>query len=150
MSNSCEVSFYQISFTPLEKVLPKLVEKIYDGLGLNCFILCDSEAQMKALDSALWTAGRHFLPHDTLPCERAVDQPILLGTELQNHNNSEVLVVLKNHIEEDSKFKRVIDLFNGFSHEETQLARQRYKHYRQANLPLKFWKQDANGSWAAV
>lgn len=148
MSNSYEVNFYQLTFSPLEKVLPKLVEKAYFDSGFKIFILCSEENQMRALDDVLWTSGRHFLPHDTINCKNPEDHPILLATELKDNFNFDILINLANHIDNESQFKRVVDIFNGLHGTETMLARKRYKTYLEKKIPLKFWKQNEQGSWS--
>ncbi|MEQ9115500.1 MAG: DNA polymerase III subunit chi [Rickettsiales bacterium] len=148
MNNKPEVSFYQITVSPLERVLPKILEKVYEDLEHRCFILCEDETQLAELNDSLWAiGGRNFLPHDTTKCKDPDKQPILLGTEINNINNSDVLIVLKDYFEESNEFKKVFDIFHGLKGNDLEMARERYKKYRDMGCQLKFWKQDAEGKW---
>lgn len=147
MSNNAEISFYQLTFAPLEKALPKLMEKIYNSTNSNSFIICEDSEQMKLLDNLLWTAGRHFLPHDIVGCELPKEHAILLGLEYTNDNDAKILINLTNSFLDPDNFEKILILFNGFDEKKTQLARNNYKKYRELGHKINFWKQNENGAW---
>jgi len=58
-----EISFYQLMTHPLEKVLPKLLEKVYES-GLRALVVASSNEQAQSLNASLWTySPGAFLPH---------------------------------------------------------------------------------------
>ena len=60
-----EIAFYQLRRTPLEKALPKLLEKVLES-GRRAVVLAASEERAEALNAALWTYEQgSFLPHGT-------------------------------------------------------------------------------------
>jgi len=148
MSDASEVSFYQVTVSPVERVLPKILERLYSELRHRCYILCEDEAQVELLNDSLWAiGGRNFLPHNTIKCEQPEMQPILLGSKLDNKNDSDVLIVLKDHLEESTNYKKIFDIFLGLRKNDQELARIRYKKYRDLGCKIKFWKQDGEGKW---
>ena len=49
-----EINFYHLTFSPLERALPKLLERTLEG-GKRALVLAASEARVDALNSQLWT-----------------------------------------------------------------------------------------------
>ncbi len=143
-----EISFYHMTKSPLEKSLPKLLEKVY-GAGLRAVVISDTQERIDRLNALLWTySSAAFLPHGTAKEGFPEDQPIWLTTESENPNNSSILVVTHGQrVKTEDSFKRVLDLFDG--NDETQLksARQRWKDYQQQGHALTYWQQDEQGSW---
>src|SRR5690606_37093273 len=109
-----EVSFYHLTRTPLEKTLPKILEKVLAS-GLRAVVVTDTQERLEALDIMLWTYNPGaFLPHGTHNDGQASYQPIWLTTHFENPNGSQVIVVTDGtEITMPDGFKRCIDLFNG-------------------------------------
>ncbi len=143
-----EISFYHMTKSPLEKSLPKLLEKIY-GAGLRAVVISDTQERVDQLNALLWTySSAAFLPHGTAKEGFQEDQPIWLTTESENPNNSSILVVTHGQrVKAEGSFKRVLDLFDGNDETQLKLARQRWKDYQQQGHNLTYWQQDAQGSW---
>ncbi|MDP6928016.1 MAG: DNA polymerase III subunit chi, partial [Rhodospirillales bacterium] len=58
-----DVAFYQLERSPLEQVLPKLLEKTLDA-GKRALVVAGSEARIEALNGALWSYYQDsWLPH---------------------------------------------------------------------------------------
>jgi len=74
------IQFYHLTATPLERALPKLLEKAVAG-GFRTLLVDESDARVEQLNQLLWTydAGS-FLPHGSAKDGRAEEQPILLAT----------------------------------------------------------------------
>ncbi|KAB2835313.1 MAG: DNA polymerase III subunit chi [Caedimonadaceae bacterium] len=143
-----EISFYQLRGTPLERALPKLVEKIY-AHQKRVVILADSEERLAELNTVLWTySPGAFLPHGTKSDGNPEDQPIWLTTELENPNQSNILIVTdESVIDEIQQYEKILDFFNGLDADSLQKARSRWIHYKKQNLKLTYWEQTESGSW---
>ena len=143
-----EVSVYQLTVTPLEKTLPKLMEKVVQG-GKRAVIQTTSEERVEELNKQLWTyTTKTFLPHGCAADGFAEDQPIWLTSTSENPNNAEVLVLCDGATVSDMQgFSRCLDLFNGNDELATNEARQRVKNYKQQGHQITFWQQGAKGAW---
>lgn len=140
-----DVAFYHLTVTPLEKALPKLVEKIYHS-GLRTLIVCDSQERMETLNSILWTFSQSaFIPHGFLG--DPMRHPVWLSLSIDNVNNADIAIVLNGTMIPKGIFSRCMDMFNGNDPEAVQAARERYKSYRDMELKLTYWKQNDKGAW---
>lgn len=140
-----DVSFYQLLRTPLEKGLPKLIEKVY-LTGLRANIICESIERVEALNTVLWTfSPGSFLPHGYQGDPKR--QPIWLSTSTQNVNDAHVAVVTNGVVLKDDIYERCIDIFDGNNPQEVQAARDRYRDYSLLGCKITFWKQDSDGNW---
>lgn len=140
-----EVAFYHLTVTPLEKALPKLVEKIYVN-GLRALIICDNQERMEALNNVLWTFSQSaFIPHGYVG--DAMRHPIWLSLSPENVNKADVVIVLNGTMIPKGIFSRCMDMFDGNNPEAVHQARERYKTYREEGLNLAYWKQNEKGAW---
>lgn len=143
-----DVSFYQLLKTPLEKALPKLIEKIYES-GYKVLIVCDSLERVQSLNSLLWTFSQSaFIPHgyEGDPTR----QPIWLSTELENVNSANLAIITNGITVNKNEFEKILDIFDG--NEETSLvnARIRYQQYKERGHNMAFWRQNETGAWETV
>src|SRR5215813_15011720 len=84
-----EVLFYHLQ-TPIEKVLPNLLEKSLER-GWRVVVQASSEERVEALDAQLWTfSDDSFLPHGTWRDSEAREQPVLLTVNDDNPNGATV------------------------------------------------------------
>lgn len=144
-----EISFYHLSFTPIEKAVPALIDRAYET-GMRAHLLCREDDKAK-FDGALWTFHpRKFLPHGTdndakIAPER---QPILISAKLENLNKANLLVVTNAQMLLDfGGFERVLDVFDGNIEPDLAAARIRWKAYKEAGHSLRYWFQDEKGKW---
>ncbi len=153
MSNKAEVSLYQLTTHPLEKVLPKILEKVYGG-GLRALVVTDSLDRMRALNASLWTySSGAFLPHgmDDDKTLDPKDNPVWLTLEIDNKNKAEVLVLTGGRSAEDlSIYSRCVDIFDGNDPFSLAAAHQRLESYQKGGHPLTYWKQSLEGTWEQV
>lgn len=143
-----EVGFYHLTATPLERVLPKLLEKVLES-GLRAVILAGSQARIDDLDTKLWTYHpASFLPHASSTGPRSEEQPIYLTTEEENPNGAQVLVLLDG-VDPGylGSFKRCLDIFDGNDRDALAAARSRWQARRDAGLTVAYWRQSADGKW---
>ena len=58
-----KIRFYHLQKSPLERVLPQLLEKVL-AKGDRAVVMAGSEERVEALNTLLWTyAQQSFLPH---------------------------------------------------------------------------------------
>jgi DNA polymerase-3 subunit chi len=85
---------YHYSVSSLEKVLPKLLEKVLTS-NQKAVVIAASETELKMIDTFLWTFSKSVvIPHGTNEDGNAPLQPIWLTCTEENPNQAEVLVVI--------------------------------------------------------
>lgn len=143
-----DVNFYHLTHSPLEKTLPRLLEKVL-AAKLRAVVLTDTDERLQAFDSLLWTySSLGFLPHGSIREGEAAYQPIWLTTQLENPNGAKVIVVTDGTlVTKDSTFEKCIDLFNGMDEEMVKATRQRWKTYKEKGHCVTYWQQDEKGKW---
>ena len=148
-----DVSLYQLTTHPLEKVLPRILEKVYDG-GLRALVVTDTVERMQMLNTVLWTySPGAFLPHgmEGTKLYDAKDNPVWLTLEPVNKNEASVLVLTGGQTVQDLVgYKRCVDIFDGNDETALAAAQQRLRHYQQKGHPVVYWKQSLNGNWDQV
>lgn len=145
-----QVNFYHLTRTPLEKALPKLLEKVLQKKG-RAVILTTLE-KVSSLNDSLWTFRPDgFLPHGTKEDEGdPKDHPLWLTDTLENPNDSQYLVVdgAAPFPKDSGNFSHCLYLFD--SHQDDQQARARdvWRSLKQdLTHTLDYWKQDLSGTW---
>jgi DNA polymerase-3 subunit chi len=151
--NKAEVSLYHLTTHPLEKVLPKVLEKIYGG-GLRALVVTDTTERLEALNTCLWTySPGAFLPHGIEGSKTLdpKDNPIWLTLEPNNANNATVLVLTGGRSVDDlSGYTRCVDIFDGNDPTSLSDALHRCDAYQQTGHPIVYWKQSLDGTWNQV
>ena len=143
-----EIQFYHLLTTPLERALPKLMEKAFRS-GQRVMIHCTDEEQMKLLDATLWTYdANRFLPHGLADAPRADEQPICLSLGMDNPNQATIGVVVNGAtLPMPSAYSKVLDLFDGHDEGAVAAARTRWKNYQQSGAALSYIQQQKGGGW---
>jgi DNA polymerase-3 subunit chi len=143
-----EVSFYHLTSLPLERALPRLVEKIY-AAGSKVVMFFEYDEQLKRIDEVLWTYGQmDFLPHGTYLEQYPDQQPVYLTLAPENPNKADILIRIGNKEYPDTQsFKRIVDIFEAKDPLSLQNARDRYKKFKDQGHDLTYWKQDDKGQW---
>ncbi len=88
-----EIGFYHLQATPLERALPKLLER---GLaaGFRIVVLAGSGERVDHLDATLWTYDdASFLPHGSRRDGKPERQPVWLTDSDENPNGADMLVL---------------------------------------------------------
>ena len=143
-----EISLYHFTREPLEKSLPRLMEKVY-ATGKRAVIMAQNDEQVDMLNKGMWTfATAAFIPHGSQEDGFPEDQPIWLTTKQENPNGAEI-IVLTNNIETDyiANFKRCLDVFDGNDVSAVQLSKQRITNYKNKQYTITYWLQGAKGNW---
>jgi DNA polymerase III subunit chi len=140
------IGFYHLLSTPLERALPKLLERARSQ-GHAIVVRAGSAERVAQLDAILWTyddAG--FLPHGSARDGNAAAQPIWI-TDREETPNRASMVVLVDGVEADdlSSFARCADLFDGNDDAAVGAARERWRRAREAGHDLTYWQQTGSG-----
>jgi DNA polymerase-3 subunit chi len=145
-----EIGFYHLTRTPLERALPRLLEKVA-GSGRRAVVLTGSEERAEALNALLWTYDPgSFLPHGTARDGNPGEQPIWLTPQDENPNGATVLVLVDGMVSARlDAYERCLDLFDGNDPDAVAAARERWREAKQAGHALTYWQQTDQGGWQA-
>jgi DNA polymerase-3 subunit chi len=143
-----EVGFYHLTRVPLERALPRLLEKALEA-GHRIVVLAGSEERVEALNAALWTYDDEaFLPHGSARDGRAADQPIWLTAQVENPNGATLLALVDGAEPPDlTPYARCLNLFDGNDDDAVAAARQRWAALKAAGHALTYWQQTPSGGW---
>jgi DNA polymerase-3 subunit chi len=143
-----DVGFYHLQSTPLERALPKLLER---GLaaGFRVLVVAGSAERIAHLDTVLWTYDEEsFLPHGTRSDGQPERQPILLAEIEENANGADMLVLTDGAVSANlGRYRRCLDLFDGNDEAAVVAARERFRAAKAAGYELTYYQQTATGGW---
>src|SRR3990167_1243223 len=143
-----DIGFYHLTTSPLERALPRLLEKTLEAQK-RAVVICTSEERLEYLNNTLWTLGRiSFIPHGSAKEGMAEDQPVWLTTSDENPNRSQSLFLTEGATSPSlSSYERCLDIFDGNDPEALEAARGRWKAYKDAGHNVTYWKQNETGGW---
>jgi DNA polymerase-3 subunit chi len=148
MAKACEVWFYHLEQTSLDRALPELLEKTL-AKGWRAVVRARDRDRLEHLDGWLWSfRDESFLPHGLAEEPHADRQPILLTTGFETQNAAQALFLI-----DDAEpgalesFERCIFLFDGQDEAALAAARARWKTFKQGGTPVSYWKQNERGGW---
>ena len=141
-----EIGFYHLLATPLERALPRLLERARAG-GYRIIVRAASSERVEHLNAVLWTYDEaSFLPHGSARDGNAANQPIWLSAEGENPNGAAMLVLVDGVEAEDlASFTRVADLFDGNDPAAVERARERWRRAAARGHTLTYWQQGEAG-----
>jgi DNA polymerase-3 subunit chi len=141
-----EIGFYHLSSTPLERSLPRLLERA-STQGYRVVVRAASPERVEHLSATLWTFDEAaFLPHGTARDGNAAVQPIWFTDGGENPNGASMLVLVDGVEAEDiGSYARCADLFDGKDPGAVEAARTRWRRAREAGHSLTYWQQTASG-----
>ena len=143
-----EVSFYHLQSEPLERALPRLLEKVLER-GFRVVVRGRSEETLELLDDSLWTfRADSFLPHAR--AGEGIDpteQPVFLTLEAdQNANGANVLVLVEDAPANDlESYERCLYMFDGNDDAALAAARGRWKDLKDRDIPVSYYQQTETG-----
>src|SRR5438445_6134856 len=113
-STMAEVGFYHLLSMPLERALPRLLERARSQ-GHRIVIRAASSERVEYLNALLWTYDdTSFLPHGSARDGNPASQPIWLSDQAENPNDASMLILVDGVDAEDlGAFTRCADLFDG-------------------------------------
>lgn len=143
-----DISLYHLTATPLEKTLPKLIERVVDA-GKRAVVLAASTDRVEELNQVLWTySSNTFLPHGTKKDGFPEEQEIWLTSEWENPNHASILVLTDGMESKDlESFERCLDIFDGADEKAVEKAQSRIEKYVQKGHTLTYWYQTPAGKW---
>ncbi|MDE3016972.1 MAG: DNA polymerase III subunit chi [Pseudomonadota bacterium] len=145
---SAAIQFYHLTASPLERALPKLLEKAVAG-QFRVLLWASSEERAERLNQLLWTYNPgSFLPHGSLKDGHAEEQPIFISTELNVPNSAKLLAVTDGRMpEKPNAFERILDIFDGNDAEAVAQARTRWTAYKNGGHEVSYLRQTEQGGW---
>jgi DNA polymerase III subunit chi len=141
-----EIGFYHLLSTPLERALPRLLERAL-GQGHRIVVLAGSSERVEHLNALLWTYDEaSFLPHGSARDGNAAAQPIWLTHQSENPNGASILFMVDGIEADDlSGYTRCIEMFDGNNSEAVAAARVRWRNATGAGHTLTYWQQTEKG-----
>ena len=143
-----DILFYHLLSTPLEAVMPDLLEKSL-AKGWKVVVQTGQAARVEALNNALWTyKDTSFLPHGSTADGDGQDQPIWLTDGTDNPNGAAIRFLVDGaEIDDAGSYERVVYLFNGNDQDQLTHARGRWKVEKAAGHAVTYWAQNEYGKW---
>lgn len=143
-----DVNFYHLLHTPLERALPKLMEKVVES-GARAVIRTGSPERAESICGVLWTYDKEsFLPHGTARDGNAAEQPVWITPDDENPNGAKFLVLTDGAEATDlSAYERCFDMFDGRDEAAVAAARRRWSACKAAGHSLTYWQQTERGGW---
>ena len=139
-----EVSFYQLSRDPIERVVPLLAAKALDRGG-RLVVVHGDEQQRAELSDALWGKEDAFLPNGLSGAPHADRQPILLADRFDIANGATIGILADGVWREDAaQLERSMLLFGP---EQTEAARALWGTLSSSGHALRIFKQSDSGAW---
>jgi DNA polymerase III subunit chi len=145
-----EIGFYHLLATPLERALPRLLERAR-AQGYRILVRAASVERVEHLNALLWTYDdASFLAHGSAKDGgNAAAQPIWLTERADDNPNDATMLVLVDAVAADdlSAFARCADLFDGNDESAVAAARDRWRRAAAAGHTLTYWQQTASSGW---
>jgi DNA polymerase-3 subunit chi len=141
-----EIGFYHLLSMPLERALPRLLERACSQ-GHRIVIRAASSERVEHLSALLWTYDdTSFLPHGSARDGNPASQPIWLSDQAENPNRASMLILVDGVDAEDlGAFPRCADLFDGNDPTAVEAARQRWRRAQADGHTLTYWQQTEAG-----
>jgi DNA polymerase-3 subunit chi len=141
-----EIGFYHLLSTPLERALPRLLERAR-AQGYRIVVRAASSERIEHLNAVLWTYDEaSFLAHGSARDGNPASQPIWLSDVQDNPNDAAMLVLLDGVEAEDlASFARCADFFDGNDDAAVAAARERWRRAAASGHTLTYWQQTAAG-----
>ena len=137
-----QVDFYHLAWSPIERVLPSICEKVLAGGG-RLLVVAD-EAQLARLDEQLWTVSPDsFLPHGR---DNVASQPILLALDPLPANGAANIAIADGKWRDEAlDFERA---FYFFDSDALDAAREAWRTLgKKDGVEPRYWKQDERRKW---
>ncbi|MDH3236180.1 MAG: DNA polymerase III subunit chi [Alphaproteobacteria bacterium] len=143
-----EIGFYHLQRTPLERALPKLLEKVLEA-GKRAVVVAGSDERVESLNGVLWTYRPDgFLPHGSAKDGNAEAQPVWLATAPENPNNAGILILTDGATTQSfDGFERCLEMFDGNDDAAVAAARERWTAYKAAGHDVVYYQQTESGGW---
>lgn len=143
-----KIGFYHLRHWPLEKALPRLLDRAR-AAGHKVVVMAGSEERVALLDSLLWTADPNgWIPHGTAKDGDAALQPIFLTARDENPNGADMVVMLDGaRPAKLDGFARCALVFDGNDEQAVTAARAQWSEWKDQGLALAYHQQTESGGW---
>ncbi|MBB5714657.1 DNA polymerase III subunit chi [Sphingomonas aerophila] len=141
-----QVDFYHLTAMPLDRALPKIVEKVI-GSGARLLIVSEDAGQRTGLDRLLWNyAPDSFLPHAQLGAGDDRAQPVLIAPDVNAANGARFIALVDGIWRDEAlDFDRA---FHFFDEDAIRAARAAWKGLGDRDgIERRYWKQNEAGRW---
>lgn len=142
-----QVDFYHLTFAPVERVLPRIAERVLADGGRLLIVSAD-EALAQQLDEHLWNyRPDSFLPHGRVGKGGEEGQPILIALDTAPLNAARNIALADGVWRDEAlTFDRTFLLFG---EDRIADARNAWRDLtKREGVECRFWKQDENGKWS--
>lgn len=141
-----KVDFYHLTTSPLERVLPRIAERILAEGGRLLVVEADP-ARRSALDKLLWAyAPDSFLPHGMSGGEHDAEQPVLIAGVVDAANGARNVALADGEWRDDALgFDRAFHFFDDDRIAEARAAWKRLA--TRDGIERRYWKQSDTGRW---
>jgi len=142
------INFYHLTDQDINRAAARLLEKVITS-GQRAVVLCANDQHCQIINEYLWTfSPGSFLPHGMTPDPHSAHQPIWVTSKIENPNQADIVVTLQiDHAVDMTSFNKCLDLFDGLESSTLELARNRWKAYKNSGNELTYWQQDPQGQW---
>ncbi|HUT50319.1 MAG TPA: DNA polymerase III subunit chi [Alphaproteobacteria bacterium] len=143
-----DIGFYHLQRSPLERALPKLLEKVLEA-GKRAVVVAGSDERVESLNGVLWTyRPDSFLPHGSAKDGNAENQPVWLATVPEKPNGADILILTDGATTDSfDGFDRCLELFDGNDDAAVTAARERWAEYKAASHAVVYYQQTESGGW---
>jgi len=148
-----EIHFYHLQIHPLDRALPKLLEKSLERDWHVCLQMRTPE-KCVALNELLWNVGEDgFLPHGTAEDGDVEFQPIYLTMGSENPNGAQIRFFVECAqiapalAASAEPYERLVIIFDGNDENELNDARAQWKALKDTGLPMSYFQQTESGGW---
>jgi DNA polymerase-3 subunit chi len=142
-----QTDFYHLTHVPLERVLPRICERVLEAGGRLLIVSAD-EGQRANLDRLLWSyTPESFLPHAQAGANDDSLQPVLIAPSSTATNAARNVALVDGAWRDEALgFDRAFHFFDEGS---LAAARAVWKALAgREGVERRYWKQDENGRWA--
>ena len=143
-----EVLFYHLQNAPLERVLPKLLERSLER-GWKAVVKAGGPERLDAINNVLWTySDDSFLPHGTREDGPPALMPVYLTVEDDNPNEANVLFLVDGAEPVSlGDYERCVLMFDGRDEAAVAAAREHWKTIKAEGHDATYWQQRSEGRW---
>lgn len=141
----CEVWFYHLERSGLDRVLPELLERTL-ARGWRAIVRAREGERIEHLDGWLWAyRDDSFLPHGVVDAQ-AERQPILLTLGFDNPNGADVLFLVDGAEPGAlAGYARCMIVFDGRDETQLAVARGQWRAVKAMGHAAVYWRQQERG-----
>jgi DNA polymerase-3 subunit chi len=141
-----QVDFYHLTHVPVERVLPRIAERVLEAGGRLLIVSAD-EGLAQRLDVHLWNyRPDSFLPHGVAGLPDDQHQPVLIGSDCGAPNGARNIALADGIWRDEAlTFDRAFLMFDD---DRIEGARAAWRELAQKpEVEGRYWKQDDAGKW---